>query len=42
MVVVALIGFAAISIFKLHSRLPEKKVESEEEVEPTIPVEISA
>lgn len=36
MVVVALIGFAAVSIFKLHSRLPQKKVEEEEVVEESI------
>ncbi len=41
MVIVALIGFAAISIFKLHSRLPEKKVESEEEEEQLATIEIS-
>ncbi|TFH06897.1 MAG: MFS transporter [Candidatus Thorarchaeota archaeon] len=40
MVFVSLIGFAAISIFKLHSQLPEKKVESEEEMENAIPIEV--
>jgi MFS family permease len=42
MVVVSLIGFVAVSAFKLHSRLPEKKIESEEEVEIPIPIEVSA
>ncbi|MGY5859546.1 MAG: MFS transporter [Candidatus Thorarchaeota archaeon] len=42
MTVVALIGFVAISAFKLHSRLPEKKVESEEEEENLVSIEISA
>ncbi|MGY5880343.1 MAG: MFS transporter [Candidatus Thorarchaeota archaeon] len=40
MVFVALIGFIAVSAFKLHSRLPEKMLESEEEIEQEIPIEV--
>ena len=40
MVFVALIGFVAVSAFKLHSRLPEKMLESEEEIEQEIPIEV--
>ncbi|MCJ7817607.1 MAG: MFS transporter [Candidatus Thorarchaeota archaeon] len=40
MVFVSLIGFAAISIFKLHSRLPVKKIETEEEQDLSILAEV--
>ncbi|MBE0526554.1 MAG: MFS transporter, partial [Candidatus Thorarchaeota archaeon] len=40
MVFVSLIGFAAISIFKLHSRLPVKKLETEEEQDLSILAEV--
>ena len=41
----ALIGFVAITVFKLHSRLPEKIVDSQKDEVPEIemePVEIIA
>ncbi|TFG29098.1 hypothetical protein EU528_10160 [Candidatus Thorarchaeota archaeon] len=42
MIVVSLIGFVTVSAFKLHSRLPEKKTESEAENENAIPIEAYA
>jgi len=47
LVVVALIGFVAVAVFKLHSRLPEKVIESQEDAANEInaeldPVEIIA
>lgn len=41
MVIVSLIGFGAVSIFKLHSRLPEMKIETEEEQELPIAAEVT-
>jgi len=42
MVFVSLIGFAAVSGFKLHSRLPQKVIEVDEKVEVEVIVEAHA
>ena len=42
MVFVSLLGFAAISGFKLHSRLPQKVTEADEEVKEEVLVEVHA